>query len=77
MSNEKKKPITDETVVVELRGPSGNAFCVMGAVVEALRRNGHRELIADYRRKATSQELLDACGCIYSVNARYRRQNIV
>ncbi len=54
MSNEKKEPITDETVVVELRGPSGNAFCVMGAVVEALRRNGHREMIADYRRKATS-----------------------
>ena len=54
MSNEKKEPITDETVVVELRGPSGNAFCVMGAVVEALRRNGHREMIADCRRKATS-----------------------
>ena len=54
MSNEKKEPITDETVVVELRGPSGNAFYVMGAVVEALRRNGHREMIADYRRKATS-----------------------
>ena len=54
MSNEKKEPITDETVVVELRGPSGNAFAVMGAVVEALRRNGHREMIADYRRKATS-----------------------
>ena len=54
MSNEKKEPITDETVVVELRGPSGNAFCVMGAVVKALRRNGHREMIADYRRKATS-----------------------
>ena len=53
MSN-KKNPVTDETVVVELRGPSGNAFCVMGAVVEALRRNGHREMIADYRRKATS-----------------------
>ena len=54
MSNEKKEPIADETVIVELRGPSGNAFAVMGAVVEALRRNGRGELIADYRRKATS-----------------------
>lgn len=54
MSNGKKEPITDETVVVEVRGPSGNVFAVMGAVVEALRRNGHRGLIADYRRKATS-----------------------
>ena len=54
MSNEKKEPITDETVVVELRGPSGNAFCVMGAVVEALRRSGHKDLVDEYRRKATS-----------------------
>ena len=54
MSNEKKEPITDETVVVEMRGPSGNAFCVMGAVVEALRRNGRGDLVADYRKRATS-----------------------
>ena len=53
MSNETKEPITDETVVVEMRGPSGNAFCVMGAVVEALRRNGGN-LVADYRKRATS-----------------------
>lgn len=54
MSNETKEPITDETVVVEMRGPSGNAFCVMGAVVEALRRNGKGNLVADYRKRATS-----------------------
>jgi hypothetical protein len=54
MSNETKEPITDETVVVEMRGPSGNAFCVMGAVVEALRRNGRGDLVADYRKRATS-----------------------
>ena len=54
MSNEKKEPITDETVVVEMRGPSGNAFCVMGAVVEALRRNGKGNLVADYRKRAMS-----------------------
>ena len=54
MSNEKKEPITDETVVVEMRGPSGNAYCVMGAVVEALRRNGRGDLVAEYRKRATS-----------------------
>ena len=54
MSNETKEPITGETVVMEMRGPSGNAFCVMGAVVEALRRNGKGNLVADYRKRATS-----------------------
>ena len=54
MSNEKKEPILDETVVVEMRGPSGNAYCVMGAVADALRRNGKGDLVAEYRRRATS-----------------------
>ena len=54
MANETKKPVTDETVIVELRGPSGNAYCVMGAVADALRRNGKGDLVAEYRRKATS-----------------------
>ena len=54
MADEKKEPILDETVIVELRGPSGNAFCVMGAVADALRRNGKGDLVAEYRRKATS-----------------------
>ena len=54
MADEKKEPILDETVIVELRGPSGNAYCVMGAVADALRRNGKGDLVAEYRRKATS-----------------------
>ena len=54
MSNGKKEPIIDETVVVEMRGPSGNADCVMGAVADALRRNGKDDLVAEYRRRATS-----------------------
>ena len=54
MSNKKKEPITDETVVVEMRGPSGNAFCILGAVVEALRHSGRGDLVAEYRRRATS-----------------------
>ena len=54
MSNERKEPITDETVVVEMRGPSGNAFCVMGAVAKALRSAGRGDLVEEYLRKATS-----------------------
>ena len=54
MSNEKKEPITGETVFVEMRGPSGNAWCVMGAVVRALRSTGHGDLVEEYQRRATS-----------------------
>lgn len=54
MSNGKKEPIIDETVIVEMRGPSGNAYCVMGAVADALRRNGKGDLVSEYRQRATS-----------------------
>ena len=54
MSNEKKEPITDETVIVEMRGPSGNAYCVLGAVAKALRSTGRGDLVEEYLRKATS-----------------------
>jgi len=54
MTNEKKEPITDETVVVEMRGPSGNAWAVMGAVAKALRENGRGDLVAEYQKRATS-----------------------
>ena len=54
MSDEKKDPITDETVIVEMRGPSGNAYCVLGAVAKALRSTGHGDLVEEYLRKATS-----------------------
>ena len=35
MGNRKKEPITDETVVVELRGPSGNAYNEKPFVMES------------------------------------------
>ena len=54
MSNEKKEPVTDETVIVEMRGPSGNAYCVLGAVAKALRSTGRGDLVEEYLRKATS-----------------------
>ena len=54
MSNERKEPIIGETVVVEMRGPSGNAYCVLGAVAKALRSTGRGDLVEEYLRKATS-----------------------
>ena len=54
MSNEKKEPITDETVIVEMRGPSGNAYCVMANVVKALKDAGRGDLKDEYLRRATS-----------------------
>lgn len=54
MGNRKKEPITGETVVVELRGPSGNAYWVLGAVVAALRRAGRGDLEEEYCRRDTS-----------------------
>ena len=70
MSDEKKDPITDETVIVEMRGPSGNAFCVMGAVAKALRSTGHGDLVEEYFRKATSgdyENLLKVSGEYVSI----------
>ena len=54
MSNERKEPITDETVFVEMRGPSGNAYCVMANVVKALKDAGRGDLKDEYLRRATS-----------------------
>ena len=53
MSN-KKNPVTDETVRVEMRGPSGNAWAVMGNVVAALRRAGKASLKDEYMKRAMS-----------------------
>ena len=35
MANETKEPITDETVFVEMRGPSGNAYNEKPFVMES------------------------------------------
>ena len=70
MSDEKKDPITDETVIVEMRGPSGNAYCVLGAVSKALRSTGHGDLVEEYFRKATSgdyENLLEVSGEYVSI----------
>ena len=70
MSDEKKDPITDETVIVEMRGPSGNAYYVLGAVSKALRSTGHGDLVEEYLRKATSgdyENLLEVSGEYVSI----------
>ena len=52
---ENMKPKTNETVRVELAGPSGNAFCVLGAMRRALRNAGLGSAeIDEYFRRATS-----------------------
>ena len=64
MSNE-KNPVTDETVRVEMRGPSGNAWAVMGNVVAALRRAGKASLKDEYMKRAMSgdyENLLEVSG---------------
>ena len=53
MSN-KKNPVTDETVTVEMSGPSGNAWAVMGNVVAALKRAGKASLKDEYMKRAMS-----------------------
>ena len=53
MSNE-TNPVTDETVTVEMRGPSGNAWAVMGNVVSALKRAGKASLKDEYMKRAMS-----------------------
>ena len=53
MSNE-KNPVTDETVRVEMSGPSGNAWAVMGNVVAALKRAGKASLKDEYMKRAMS-----------------------
>lgn len=35
-----------------LAGPDGNAFCVMAKVTQALRRNGHEDLVEPYKTEA-------------------------
>ena len=41
-------------VRVQLTGNDGNAFAIMGTVVKALRSEGHRDLVDEYRKEAMS-----------------------
>jgi hypothetical protein len=51
-------------VVVELTGRDGNAYAILGAVGQALRRAGHAGDIAEFLEEATSgdnDQLLQTC----------------
>lgn len=41
-------------IKVKLLGRDGNAFFIMGSVVNALKRGGHRDLVEEYEKEATS-----------------------
>ncbi len=43
-------PKTD--IKVELVGEDGNAFNILGVVIEALNKAGHKDLAEDYSREA-------------------------
>jgi hypothetical protein len=45
-------PATD--VEVKLIGEDGNAFFIIGAVSQALKRNGYESLVDEYQEKAMS-----------------------
>jgi len=41
-------------VKVKLTGEDGNAFAILGKVSRELRRNGHKDLVAQYQKEAMS-----------------------
>lgn len=45
-------PKTD--VKVKLTGTDGNAFAIIGKVTQALRRNGHSNIVKEFQDKAMS-----------------------
>lgn len=54
-------------VKVKLTGTDGNAFSLMGKVTAALQKNGHSDLVKEFREKAMSgdyRNLLATC-CEY------------
>lgn len=54
----------DVTVSIDLDGPDGNAFVVMGRVGKALKRAGHADVVEEFYEKCKSgnyQHLLEVC----------------
>lgn len=51
-------------IKVKLVGTDGNAFALMGKVSEALRKGGYADLVAEFRKEATSGDynhLIQTC----------------
>ena len=53
LPSEKNKPRYDD-VVVQLVGRDGNAFAIMGAVTNGLRKAGYKDQVDNYRNAAMS-----------------------
>ena len=49
-----QRPLVDARVEIDLRGPMGNAYAVMGAVCGKLRDAGRGDLVDTYTKEATS-----------------------
>ena len=49
-----QQPLVDARVKMDLRGPSGNAFAIMGLVRGTLRAKGRADLVEAYTKEATS-----------------------
>jgi hypothetical protein len=61
---ERDEEVRHPEVVVELTGGDGNAYAILGAVQQALRRAGHAGDIAEFLEEATSgdnDQLLQTC----------------
>ena len=61
---ERDEEVRHPEVVVELTGGDGNAYAILGAVGQALRRAGHAGDIAEFLDEATSgdnDQLLQTC----------------
>jgi len=41
-------------VEVQLTGEDGNAFAIMGAVIDGLKKGGHADLVKEYQTEAMS-----------------------
>ena len=51
-------------IKVKLTGKDGNAFAIMGRVIQALRRGGRSDVISEFKKQATSGDydnLLQTC----------------
>ncbi len=56
------EPKTD--VEVKLVGENGNAYVLLGKVISALKRNGHQDLVEEFKKEAMSSDynhLLATC----------------
>jgi len=47
---------TKTNIKVKLVGTDGNAFSIMGKVVNALRRGGRANLVKEYQKEAMSED---------------------